>query len=159
MNLESSLRERMRERGFSLTTAESCTGGLLSHRITNIPGASDFFPGGLIAYSYESKANLLGVSWEILNTQGAVSEETVRAMARGARRLFGTDIGVSISGIAGPTGGTEQKPVGTTWIGLCTIEGEWARHYLWEGDRLEIKQKSSEAALQFILDYLDGKLP
>ena len=93
-----------------------------------------------------------------MNTHGAVSEETVLEMARGARKIFEADIAISISGIAGPGGGTPEKPVGTTWLGLSTSKGEWARHFLWGGDREENKHYSSEAALQFIIDYLEGKL-
>jgi PncC family amidohydrolase len=156
--LEESLRDLMRSRKLKLAAAESCTGGLVSHRITNISGSSEYFCGGIVAYSYEAKATLLGVSWDTLNTFGAVSEETVREMARGARRLFEADIAISVSGIAGPTGGTPEKPVGTTWFGLSTRDGEWARHFVWQGDRDQNKHDSSEAALQFVIDYLEGNL-
>jgi PncC family amidohydrolase len=158
ITLEENLRDLMRTRKLKLASAESCTGGFVSHRITNASGSSDYFPGCIVAYSYEAKANLLGVSWNTLNTAGAVSEETVREMARGARRLFDADIAVAVSGIAGPTGGTAEKPVGTTWIGLSTGAGEWARHFVWTGDRDQNKFDSSEAALQFVIDYLEGKL-
>ena len=156
--LEETLRDAMRTRGLTLATAESCTGGLVSDRITNISGSSEYFPGGIVAYSYEAKASLLGVSWETLNTHGAVSQETVLEMARGTRKLFNADIGISVSGIAGPTGGLPEKPVGTTWFGLATNTGEWARHFIWDGDRIQNKHYSSEVALQFVLDFLDGKL-
>lgn len=148
----------LNERHLSLATAESCTGGLISDRITNIPGSSAYFWGGVVAYSYEAKAALLHVSWDTLNTKGAVSHETVLEMARGARAALNADIAVSVSGIAGPGGETDEKPVGTTWIGLVTPEGEWTRHFIWDGDREQNKRYSSEAALQFILDYLEGKL-
>ena len=157
-NLEEVLRGHLLGRGLKLATAESCTGGLVSDRITNIPGSSEYFPGGIVAYSYEAKAGLLGVLWSTLNTRGAVSEETVLEMARGARKLFDADIAVSVSGIAGPTGGTPEKPVGTTWFGLSTKDREWARHFIWNGDREQNKHDSSEAALQFVIDYLEGKL-
>ena len=156
--LEEILRETMHARGLTLATAESCTGGLVSDRITNVSGSSEYFPGGVVAYSYEAKASLLGVSWDTLNSHGAVSEETVLEMARGARKIFTADIGISVSGIAGPTGGLPEKPVGTTWFGLATNDGEWARHFVWDGDRICNKHHSSEAALQFVLDYLEGKL-
>ncbi len=156
--LEEILRETMHARGLTLATAESCTGGLVSDRITNISGSSEYFPGGVVAYSYEAKVNLLGVSWDTLNAHGAVSEETVLEMARGARKIFNADIGISVSGIAGPTGGLPDKPVGTTWFGLATKSGEWARHFIWDGDRMQNKHHSSEAALQFVMDYLEGKL-
>ncbi|GMV33376.1 MAG: hypothetical protein AMXMBFR60_12050 [Chloroflexota bacterium] len=148
----------MNQKRLTLAAAESCTGGLVSSRITDVPGSSAYFLGGVVAYSYEAKASLLGVSWDTLNKYGAVSRETVIEMARGARKLFNADIAVSISGIAGPGGGTDAKPVGTVWVGLSASGGEEARHFVWEGDRILNKQLSSEAAMQFILDYLEGKL-
>ncbi len=156
--LEEALKEHLQARGLKISTAESCTGGLVSHRITNISGSSEYFPGGIVSYSNEAKVKFLGVSWDTLNAHGAVSEETVLEMARGARTLFNTDIGISVSGIAGPTGAMPGKPVGTTWFGLSTSSGEWARHFIWDGDREQNKQYSAEAALQFVIDYLEGKL-
>lgn len=156
--LEEVLQESMRLLNLKLATAESCTGGLVSHRITNISGSSEYFPGGVVAYSYEAKVNLLGVSWDTLNSYGAVSQETVLEMARGAQKKFSADIGLSVSGIAGPTGSMPGKPIGTTWLGLSTKTGEWARHFIWDGDREQNKQDSAEAALQFVIDYLEGKL-
>ncbi|MBI5824818.1 MAG: CinA family protein [Chloroflexi bacterium] len=158
VELENVLHEHLQAGNLKLSAAESCTGGLVSHRITNVAGSSAYFPGGIVAYSYEAKASLLGVSWDTLNSHGAVSEETVLEMARGARKLFAADIAVSVSGIAGPGGGTPEKPVGATWLGLSTSTGEWARHFLWYGNREQNKLHSSEAALQFVLDYLEGKL-
>ena len=157
-SLEENLRDLMLARGLKLACAESCTGGLVAHRITNVSGSSEYFAGGIVSYSNQAKADLLDVSWNTLNSLGAVSEETVREMARGGRRSFDADIAVSVSGIAGPGGGTSQKPVGTTWIGLSTKEGEWARHFVWDGDREVNKHHSSEAALQFVIDYLEGQL-
>ncbi len=156
--LELDIGHILRERNLKLATAESCTGGLISDRITDIPGSSDYFVGGFVAYAYEAKVATLGVSWETLNTKGAVSPETVLEMARGACIALGANIAVSVSGIAGPGGGTPEKPVGTTWIGLVTPEGEWTRHFIWDGDRRENKVKSAEAALQMLLDYLQEKL-
>lgn len=158
MTLESRIGDIMNQKRLTLAAAESCTGGLVSSRITDVPGSSAYFLGGVVAYSYEAKASLLGVSWDTLNKYGAVSRETVIEMARGARKLFNADIAVSISGIAGPGGGTDAKPVGTVWVGLSASGGEEARHFVWEGDRILNKQLSSEAAMQFILDYLEGKL-
>lgn len=157
MTLESRIGDVMNQKRLTLAAAESCTGGLVSSRITDVPGSSAYFLGGVVAYSYEAKASLLGVSWDTLNKYGAVSRETVIEMARGARKLFNADIAVSISGIAGPGGGTDAKPVGTVWVGLSASGGEEARHFVWEGDRILNKQLSSEAALQFILDHLEGK--
>ena len=156
--LEEKLCGYMCARGLKLATAESCTGGLVSDRITNVSGSSDYFPGGIVAYSNEIKASLLGVSWDTLNVYGAVSKETVLEMARGARKLFNTNIGISVSGIAGPSGGTPDKPVGTTWFGLSTETGEWVRQMNLEEDRVRNKYNSSEAALQFVIDYLEGKI-
>lgn len=146
------------EKNLTLAVAESCTGGLLASRITDVAGSSKYFLGGIVSYSYEAKASLLGVAWDTLNHKGAVSRETVLEMAQGARRVLNADIAVSVSGIAGPGGGTPDKPVGTVWVGLATPSGEEARHFVWDGDRIRNKQLSSEAALQFILDYLEGRL-
>lgn len=148
----------LREKGLELATAESCTGGLIADRITNVPGSSEYFRGGIVAYAYEAKVALLSVSWDTLRTYGAVSKETVIEMARGVRIAFGADLAVSVSGIAGPGGGLPDKPVGTTWIGLSTTEGDWARRFVWQGDRLVNKALSADAALQFVFDYLGGKL-
>lgn len=139
----------------TLAVAESCTGGLVSSRITDVAGSSAYFFGGIVSYSNQAKASLLGVSWDTLNQKGAVSKETVIEMAQGARRIFNADIAVSVSGIAGPGGGTPDKPVGTVWVGLATPSGEEARHFVWSGNRIENKQLSSESALQFILEYLE----
>jgi PncC family amidohydrolase len=157
-NLQLHIGTLLHQKQLTLATAESCTGGLVAHQITNVSGSSSYFHGGIVAYSYEAKAALLGVSWDTLNTHGAVSEEAVIEMASGARKAFDVDIAVSISGIAGPTGGTPEKPVGTTWLGLSTKNRDWARHFVWDGDREQNKQYSSEAALQFIADYLEGNL-
>jgi PncC family amidohydrolase len=156
--LETLVGEALRRRNMKLATAESCTGGLIAHRVTNIPGSSDYFPGGVVAYAYEAKVAMLGVSWDTLHAFGAVSSETVLEMARGAKKAFGADIAVSVSGIAGPGGGMPNKPVGTTWLGLVTADGEWSRLYCWDGDREQNKAYSADAALQFVLDYLNGGL-
>ena len=148
----------LRERGLKLALAESCTGGLVGDRITNISGSSEYFLGGVVAYAYEAKVALLGVSWDTLNSMGAVSQETVLEMARGARKALGSDVAVSISGIAGPGGATPDKPVGTTWIGLVVADGEWAKLFQFSGDRVGNKTFAAEAALQLLLDYLQGNL-
>ena len=155
--LEALIGPLLRSHNLKLAAAESCTGGLLADRITNIPGSSDYFIGGVVAYAYEAKVAVLGVSWVTLKANGAVSRETVLEMARGARRIFGADLAISISGIAGPSGGLPGKPVGTTCFGLVTPDGEWTylRHF--EGDRLHNKVSSAEMGLQIVLDYLQGK--
>jgi PncC family amidohydrolase len=146
----------LRERGLTLATAESCTGGLIADRITDVPGSSEYFVGGVVAYAYEAKVALIHVSWDTLRAHGAVSRETVIEMARGVRTALGADLAVSVSGIAGPGGGLPDKPVGTTWIGLSATDGDWARKFVWGGDRRINKESSAEAALQFVLDYLAG---
>jgi PncC family amidohydrolase len=148
----------LRDRGLKLAAAESCTGGLVCDRITNIPGSSDYFLGGVVAYAYEAKVKLLGVSWDTLNAHGAVSPKTVLEMARGTRQIFGADLAVSISGIAGPGGGLPGKPVGTTCFGLVAPDGEWTFMHQFEGDRLQNKVASAETALKIILAYLEGTL-
>jgi PncC family amidohydrolase len=157
-SLEVEIGNLLRRRKSKIGLAESCTGGLVGHRITNVPGSSEYFAGGVVAYAYEAKVSMLGVAWDTLDTFGAVSRETVLAMARGARELLNVDIAVSISGIAGPGGGTPDKPVGTTWIGLAAPEGEWARKFIFNGDREQNKASSADAALQMLLDYLRGGL-
>ena len=157
-SLEVEIGKLLHERRMKLALAESCTGGLIGNRITDVPGSSEFFWGSVVAYAYEAKVALLGVSWDTFNILGAVSRETVLEMARGTRRVLVTDIGVSVSGIAGPGGGTDEKPVGTTWIGLAANDGEWARLFHFSGNRTQNKQAAADAALQFLLDYLEGKL-
>ena len=156
--LEQTLGPLLRARGLKLATAESCTGGLVADHITDVPGSSDYFVGGVVAYAYEAKVALLHVSWDTLRLHGAVSRETVIEMARGVRTALGADLGISVSGIAGPGGGLPEKPVGTTWIGLSARDGDWARKFVWDGDRRANKESSAQAALQFVLDYLDKKL-
>lgn len=156
-SLESQIGQLLHERGLKLVLAESCTGGLLGSRITDVPGSSEYFLGGVVAYAYEAKVDLLGVSWDTLNTQGAVSRETVLEMARGIRSLMKADIAVSVSGIAGPGGGTPEKPVGTTWIGLTAEDGEWAQIFQFSGDREGNKLSAVDAALRLLFAYLQEK--
>ncbi|MDE3128665.1 MAG: competence/damage-inducible protein A, partial [Gemmatimonadota bacterium] len=136
-----------RARGLSLAVAESCTGGLIGERITRIPGSSDVFLGGVISYANEVKTSLLGVPAAVLREHGAVSEEVARAMATGARERTGAAIGLSATGIAGPDGGTPEKPVGTVWI-AADVAGEVRATLLhsW-GDRQEVRQRAAQAAL------------
>jgi PncC family amidohydrolase len=157
-SLETQIGEILRQRGLTLALAESCTGGLVGNRITDVPGSSEYFMGGVVSYAYQAKADLLGVSWDTLNSKGAVSHEVVLEMARGAREVFHADIAVSISGIAGPSGGSVEKPVGTTWIGLDSPEGKWARVFQFSGERVKIKSLAAEAALQILWDYLQGNI-
>jgi len=135
--------------GIRIAVAESCTGGLLGARITSIPGSSDVFIGGVLAYDNSAKIELLGVDKAEIETHGAVSEQVATAMARGVRSRLSADIGISITGIAGPGGGTPEKPVGTVWIAFDgKVSG--ARGLRLIGDRAEIRQRSAQAALDFV---------
>jgi PncC family amidohydrolase len=153
--LEVQLIQAFRRRGWTLALAESCTGGLIGHRLTNVPGSSDYFLGGIVAYAYEAKERLLGVRHQTLYQHGAVSRETAIEMARGARLALGADVGVSVTGIAGPTGGLPDKPVGLTWIAVSTRDREQAQQFLWEGDRMANKEQSAEAALHLLLETVN----
>jgi nicotinamide-nucleotide amidase len=154
MAIESEIGALLLERRLTLATAESCTGGLVGHRITNVAGSSEYYLGGLVAYSYQVKEALLGVEHETLMTHGAVSEEAAREMARGARKRLGADVAVSLTGIAGPGGGTPDKPVGLVYIALSAADAEMCERHVWQGDRLANKEQSAEAALDMILRYL-----
>ncbi len=143
--------------GLTLSLAESCTGGLIAHRITNISGSSDYFLGGVVAYSNEAKEKILGVPHKTLVRYGAVSEETARAMAEGARRLLVSDLALAVTGIAGPTGSTPEKPVGLAYIALAAEEEVRCERHIWEGDRLQNKAQSAEAALEMLIAYLGTK--
>jgi PncC family amidohydrolase len=152
--MESQIGQLLRTRGMKLAVAESCTGGLVADRLTDVPGSSDYFLGGIVAYAYEAKVALLGVSWDTLKVHGAVSRETVLEMARGARQALNADVAVSVSGIAGPGGGLPNKPVGTTWIGISTPGAETARLLNLGGDRRRNKIEATDAALGALLDFL-----
>lgn len=152
--LEKEVGELLKELGLTLAVAESCTGGLLAHRLTNIPGSSNYFIGGVVAYANRVKASLLKVSEETLRTVGAVSEETALQMARGVRELLGTDIGIGITGIAGPGGGTPTKPVGLVYVALSAPDYEECRQFKWEGHRIQNKRLSTDAAMEMLLNYL-----
>lgn len=155
--LEVKVGKLLRARGWRLAAAESCTGGLIGHLLTNVPGSSTYYLGSITAYAYEAKVRLLGVSWETLETYGAVSEETVLAMARGVRRALGADVGISVSGIAGPGGGTPEKPVGLTWIGISTPHTDTAFKFVWDGNRLQNKEWSAEKALEILVQILEAE--
>lgn len=146
-------------KGWRIATAESCTGGLIASRITDISGSSAYFEQGFVTYSNQAKMRLLGVSKDIVATEGgpgAVSEACARAMAEGARAAAGSEVGLSVTGIAGPTGGTPEKPVGTVYMAVATVSGTHCRHHLFEGSRLEVKAQTAEAALEMARDALKG---
>lgn len=159
MLLEAEIGALLLAKGYKLAMAESCTGGLMGHRITNIAGSSDYYLGSVTAYAYEAKEKLLGVNHETLSIFGAVSRETVLEMARGVRKALDADIGLSVSGIAGPGGGLPLKPVGTVWVGLSTPDGDWADVFLFNGGRIEVKEQAAEMTLQYLKSYLKTGAP
>lgn len=156
--LEERIGQLLVHEGLTLALAESCTGGLLGHRITNVPGSSGYFMGGVVAYAYEVKERVLGVRHDTLYEHGAVSEQTALEMARGARRLLMTDIALSVTGIAGPGGGTPEKPVGLACIALSTRDFERCERHVWPHDRAGNKAASVKAALTLLLEYLEGRI-
>ncbi|RMG58652.1 MAG: CinA family protein [Deltaproteobacteria bacterium] len=154
--LEEELILRCVERGVTVAVAESCTGGRVSARITSVPGSSRVFLGGVVAYSNEAKRDLLGVSHQLLSDRGAVSREVVLAMAEGVRRTMGADVSVAVSGIAGPEGGSPEKPVGTVWFALDTGGRKEAERFLLQGSRWEIQDGASSQALWMLLEGVSG---
>ena len=144
-------------RGWTISAAESCTGGLIMSRLTDISGSSAYVLGGAVTYSNEAKMQIVKVKAETLAQYGAVSEQTAAEMAVGARQLFGTHVALSVTGIAGPGGGTPTKPVGLTYIGLSAEGLPESRviRRVWEGDRVENKRSSADAALGLLIDYLE----
>jgi PncC family amidohydrolase len=151
---EEQLSEILPRERLSIATAESCTGGLVSHRITGVAGSSAYFPGGVVAYSNAVKMSLLGVSEEVLRRVGAVSAECALAMAHGARGRIGADIGVSTTGIAGPGGATTRKPVGLVYIACVTPWNEVVEEHRFTGGRAEVIRDSAEGALALVLTQL-----
>jgi len=148
------LGERLSELGLTISVAESFTGGMIAHVITNAPGSSIYFQGGVIAYANEVKMDILEVAEQTLIDHGAVSRETVLEMARGVRKALDTDIGISSSGIAGPDGGSPEKPVGLAWIGLSGTDTEYAEKFLFVGNRLQIKELAVQSAIERLIDLL-----
>ncbi len=153
--LEVQVGKLLTARNLTLALAESCTGGLVGHRITEVPGSSAYFLGGIVAYAYDIKERLLGVKHNTLYDHGAVSAETATELARGARRALRADIGLSVTGIAGPTGGTADKPVGLVYIALSARDVERCERHVWESDRSGNKALSAEAALDLLRRYLE----
>jgi nicotinamide-nucleotide amidase len=156
--LEEIIAEALTEKRLTIAVAESCTGGLIANRLTDVPGSSVYFERGLVTYSNEAKIQLLGVPAETIDQQGAVSEETARLMAEGVRRIAKTALGLSSTGIAGPTGGSKEKPVGTVYVALADGAQTICRHYAYRWDRKRNKLVSSEAALFLLKNYLQGKV-
>ncbi|MBU0499641.1 MAG: nicotinamide-nucleotide amidase [Gammaproteobacteria bacterium] len=154
------LGEELARRGMRLAVAESCTGGWIAKALTDVPGSSAWFDRGYLTYSNEAKQEMLGVDGAILRERGAVSEETVRAMAAGALERSPADLAVAVSGIAGPGGGSEAKPVGTVWLAWAERNGpSLARRQQFSGDRTQVRAQAVVAALQGLLDLLqDGSV-
>lgn len=143
-----------REHGLTAATAESCTGGLVADAITDVAGASRYFLGGVVAYADRAKTVQLGVGPELIASHGAVSAQVARAMATGVRERFGADVAVAVTGIAGPGGGSEAKPIGLTYIAVADHDGVDVRRHLWSGDRAANKLASATAALELLLERI-----
>jgi nicotinamide-nucleotide amidase len=152
--LEQEVGELLRQQGLTLAVVESATGGLISHRITNIPGSSDYYRGSVTAYNNEVKIQLIGVSQETIDSYGAVSHQVAEELAENGRRLLATDICLADTGIAGPAGATEGKPVGLFYIGLSHKTGTFSRQYIFSGDRQQNRRLATQAALRWLKDYL-----
>jgi nicotinamide-nucleotide amidase len=157
-SLQEVVGELLREKGYTLSVAESCTGGMLGEFITQVPGSSDYFCGGVIAYNVDVKKKILGVESELIESYGVVSEEVAKAMAMGVRSLLGSDLGLSVTGWAGPEGGTPECPVGTICIGLDGGEGQYALRRRLPGNRQMIRGIASNAALALLRAYLAGEM-
>lgn len=149
--LEVVLGEALKEKKATVAVAESCTGGLISNMITNVPGSSEYFERGIVAYSNKAKVDLLGVTEDTLKAFGAVSSETAMAMAYGIRKAADTTFGIGITGIAGPGGGTMAKPVGVVYIAIAGPKGIEVAGSRFEGDRAGIREKAANAALEWLV--------
>ncbi|GAB4512672.1 MAG: hypothetical protein OHK0046_12570 [Anaerolineae bacterium] len=155
MRLEEQVGALLKTQNHTIATAESCTGGLIAHRLTDVPGSSSYLMGGIVAYSNDVKIKLLAVQEETLLRFGAVSAETAEEMVLGVKHLLDTDYAVSVTGIAGPGGGTEDKPVGLTYIGFAGRDNVViVERHVWRGDRISNKQSSADAALRLVLQHL-----
>jgi nicotinamide-nucleotide amidase len=154
MTLHQEIGVLLRQRGYRLAVAESCMGGLIASRVTSVAGSSDYFPGGVIAYSNEVKVAQLGVDAWVLKAKGAVSREVSRQMAEGIRRIFRANVGLSVTGIAGPGGVTPKKPVGLVYIGLAYAGGCRVKKYVFSGTRGRIRRQTSETALMMLREFL-----
>ena len=157
MKIEKLIGNRLRKREWTLSIAESCTGGLICDRITDVPGSSDYFEGGMVNYSNESKARHLGISLNYIKRYGAVSPQVARKMAQGVRRVFNTTFGLSTTGVAGPTGGTKRSPIGRVFIGIASGKRTWIKKLDLKGSRREIKRKTVEISLELFSEILTHK--
>jgi len=153
-NLDQEVGELLRQKGLTLGVVESATGGLISHRITNIPGSSDYYRGSVTSYSNETKISVVGVKEETISSYGAVSHQVAEEMAAGGRKVLAVDICLADTGIAGPGGATPGKPVGLFYIGLSHASGTYSRKHNFTGTREENKESAAEAALRWLKEYL-----
>ncbi len=144
------------ERGLTVATAESCTGGLIAKLITDVAGSSAYFRGGVVSYSNEAKSQLLGVREEELAAHGAVSAQVARSMASAARSRVGADVAVSVTGIAGPGGGSKAKPVGLTYVAVADAAGTDVRRFVWSGDRAGVREAGARAALELLIERVSA---
>ena len=151
--IEKKIGQLLRRNETTISVAESCTGGLIAHRITNVSGSSDYFESGIVSYSNQAKMNLLGVPRSLIDTHGAVSEPVARNMAESIRRKRNTTLGLATTGVAGPLGGTPETPVGTVFIALASPEGTHVREFHYTGNRVQIKRLAAEKALEMVLQY------
>jgi len=153
-SLEEEVGKLLRQKGLTLGVVESATGGLISHRITNVPGSSDYYKGSVTAYSNEVKIKVVGVKSDTINKYGAVSRQVVEEMAQGGRKALAVDICLADTGVAGPTGATPEKPVGLFYIGLSHQGGTFSRGHSFAGNREQNKHDAAEAALLWLKEYL-----
>ncbi len=142
------------ERGMNVSLAESCTGGQVMKCLSDVPGSSRYLAGGVVSYSNDLKINLLGVSRDIIEQYGAVSEQTARLMAEGVKKITGTSLGVGITGIAGPDGGTEQKPIGLVYIAVAGEVKTICQRNVFRGQRSEVRSRATSKALEMLRQYL-----
>jgi len=157
MHLVNKVSDELKKHHVTIATAESCTGGLLAHTLTNVSGSSEYFDQGIISYSNKAKMELLGVSKELLERYGAVSKEVATAMAKGIQQRASVDYGLATTGIAGPTGGTKDKPVGLVFIGLSMNETVVVKEFRFMGDRLINKESACTEALKLLLEMISDR--
>ena len=153
-SLEKTIGDYLRKKGWTLAIAESCTGGLICDRITDVSGSSDYFMGGMVTYSNESKSKHLGIPVNYIKRHGAVSPQVAKKMAQGVRRTFNTTFGLSTTGVAGPTGGTKRSPVGRVFIGLAEGRKVWVKKLDLKGSRREVKKESARLSLKYLYDFM-----
>lgn len=153
-NIAQEVGNLLMQKGLTLGTVESATGGLISHLMTNVPGSSQYYPGSVVSYSNEVKSRVIGVKEATLKKYGAVSHQVAKQMAAGGRKLLRVDVCVADTGIAGPSGGTQDKPIGLFYIGLSYKGGTYSRKHVFQGTREQNKQQAAEAALAWLKEYL-----